>query len=201
MQRQRLAYEAARIMAEQGVHEFERARRKAAQRAGVGDKRNWPNNEEIQEALLAHQRLFQGERRAEELRELRAQALAAMRSFASFQPRLVGPVLTGTAERSQGVRLLVFAESPEEVVHALLEQGIPWKQREELLRFGKGVRRSHPVLRFVAGDTPFELVVLPPEGRRNPPLDAVSERPERGADAADVERLLEDRGEETFSLG
>lgn len=52
VQRQRLAYEAARIMVDQGVREFDRARCKAAERAGIGDRRLWPKNEEIQEALL-----------------------------------------------------------------------------------------------------------------------------------------------------
>mgnify|MGYP001822313679 CR=1 FL=1 len=189
--RQRLAYEAARIMEEQGVGEFDRARRKAAERAGVGNKRDWPNNEEIQEALLAHRRLFQGERKAAELRRLREQALAAMRNFSRFHPRLVGPVLSGTAAVSQGVRLLLFADSPEDVVLDLLDQGIPWQEREVTLRFGGGVRRVHPVFAFVAGEIPFELIVLPTGALRSPPLDPVSERPEKGADADDVRGLLD----------
>lgn len=188
-QRQRLAYEAARIMAEQGVIEFDRARRKAAERTGIGDRRCWPNNEEIQEALLAHRRLFQGER-ATEVDALRRQALIAMRRFAPFHPRLVGPVLRGTADTSQGVRLHLFADAPEELVHFLVDQGIPWQEGELTLRYAGGARRAHPLFGFYAGEVPFELVVLPREARRNPPLDPVSERPERGADAAEVERLL-----------
>jgi hypothetical protein len=188
-QRQRLAYEAARIMAEQGVVEFDRARRKAAERTGIGDRRCWPNNEEIQEALLAHRRLFQGER-ATEVDALRRQALTAMRRFAAFQPRLVGPVLRGTAQVSQGVRLHLFADAPEDLVHFLIDQGIPWQEGELTLRYAGGFRRPHPLFGFYAGEVLFELVVLPREARRNPPLDPVSERPERGADVAEVERLL-----------
>ena len=155
-QRQRLAYEAARIIAEQGVRELDRARRKAAERTGIANKRFWPSNEEIQEALLVHRRLFQGERQAAELRRLRTQALAAMRTFSRFQPRLVGPLLTGAADANQGVRLHLFADNSDDVVLDLLNQGIPWKERESFLRFGGGVRRAHPVLAFVAGETPIE---------------------------------------------
>lgn len=188
--RQRLAYEAARIMMDQGVPEFDRARRKAAERAGIGNKRYWPSNEEIQEALLQHRRLFQGEGQAQELRRLREQALAAMHTFVAFTPRLVGPVLAGSADATQGVRLHLFTDNPEDVVFRLLDQGIPWQEREGTLRYGGGVRRAHPVFSFYAGETPFELVVLPIGSQRNPPLNPVSERPDRGAGAAEVERLM-----------
>ena len=188
-QRQRLAYEAARIMAEEGAAEFERARRKAAERLGLSDRRCWPSNGEIQDALLAHRRLFQGDKQVRELEHLRRQALSAMRRFAAFRPRLVGPALTGTGDAAQGVRLFLFA-SPEEVVFALIDQGIPWEEREVSLRYAGGVRRAHPVFGFFAGETPFALIVLPLEARRNPPLDPISERPDKGADAAEVERLL-----------
>jgi hypothetical protein len=191
IQRQHLAYEAARIMAEQGEQEFERARRKAASRLGVTDRRSWPRNDEIQDALLQQRRLFdpQATHRTE-LRRLRGHALGAMRLFAAFAPRLVGPTLTGTADASTGVRLYLFAEGPEEVILILLDQAIPWQERERTLCYAGGRRAVHPAFHFVAGDIPVELVVLPVQSRRDPPLDAVSERPERGADLAEVERLI-----------
>ncbi len=43
---------------------------------------------------------------------------------------------------------------------------------------------------FVVDDVPIELAVLPRQARHNPPLSAISERPERGLDARAVERLL-----------
>ena len=52
-QRRWLAEETARLMAEQGIAEPERARRKVAERAGIDNRRLWPSNEEVQEALLA----------------------------------------------------------------------------------------------------------------------------------------------------
>jgi len=189
-QRQRLAYEAARILTEGRVHELARARRKAAARAGIDDRRLWPGNEEIQEALLLQQRLFQGERREHEIKRLRRRALTAMDAFADFAPRLVGPVLSGSADPTQSVRLHLFTDNLKDVAFALLDQGIPWQEREEVFRYGGGKRRTHPVFAFLAGDTAFELVVLPTRIQRNPPLDTVNERPERGAGATEVARLL-----------
>jgi hypothetical protein len=193
-QRARLAYEAARILAEQGDQAFDHARRKAALRIGVINRRDWPTNEEIQAALLEQRRLFEPERLGSELRRLRTQAVAAMGVFAKFRPRLVGSALSGAGDLRQGVRLHLFADSPEEVVFVLCDQHIPWHEREEPLRFGGGVRRFLPAFSFVAGDIPFKLVVLPIQGMSNPPLDSVTDRPERGADLEAVRRLLGEPG-------
>jgi hypothetical protein len=190
--RQMLAYQAARIMLDQGVREFDRARRKAAERAGIGNRRLWPNNAEIQEALLQQQRLFEGERHDQELKSLREQALAAMRVFSGFVPRLVGPVLAGSADTSWGVRLHLFADSSKSLVLALLDKGIPWQEGQAVFRYGGGLLRTHPVFTFFAGDTPFELVVLPLEAQCNPPLDPATDRPQRGAGPVEVARLLSD---------
>lgn len=198
-QRQRLLYEAARLMAEDGVRDPEQARRKAAARLGIQDSRLWPRNDEIQAALLQQQRLFHQDQ-ASHLRALRGVALQAMESFARFQPRLVGSVLDGSADRGGRVRLHVFAEAPDEVLHRLLEQGIPWQEGECLLPHGGGVRRSYPMLRFLAGGVGIDLVVLPPRAFSDPPFSPLTERPERGAGIEQVRALL-DTGRLSEELG
>lgn len=189
-QRSRLAHEAARILAEHGGQAFDRARRKAAERLGIANRRDWPTNEEIHQALLERRCLFQGEHCATDLRRLREQAVQAMGVFARFKPRLVGPVLAGTGGLGAGVRLHLFADSPEELVFTLVDRGIPWQEGEEMLRYGDGRRLACPSFRFVAGEIPFTLVVLPLQSLRSPPLDPVTERPERGVGLDALRRLL-----------
>jgi hypothetical protein len=192
-ERRRLAYESARILVEQGPGEFDRARRKAAARLGITDKRCWPDNEEINDALIAQQRLFEPDLDAD-VADLRRHALQAMRELAAFRPRLVGPALRGTATRAHGVELRLFADSPEEVLMALMDRRIPWRERELTARFGNGAVQMHPVFEFVAGDVPVHLQVLPWHALRQPPLDPVSDRPERGIDAEELAALLADMG-------
>jgi hypothetical protein len=185
-----MAYEAARIMVEQGLADFDRARRKAAERTGILDRRSWPSNEAIAEALLTQRRLFRDLSHVRQLEQLRREALGAMGAFKEFSPRLTGPVLDGTGPIDLGIQLYLFAERPEEVVFRLLDQQIPWQERERSLRYRGGERRNHPVFRFFAGETPIELIVLPRAALRNPPLDPATDRPERGADLEDLERLM-----------
>lgn len=180
-------------MTEQGVRGFDRARRKAAERIGVDDSRLWPRNREIQEALSEQQRLFQGEGREDVLADLRAQALKAMRILADFAPGFMDPVLCGGIDdHTPVVRLHLFTDSPEDVLFVLFDRGIPWHEGEEIFRYGRGLRQAHPVYAFLAGDTAFELVVLPLWAQRNPPLDRIDDLPRRGLGIAELARLSGD---------
>jgi len=194
--RRRIAYEAARILAEQGDRDFERARRKAAERVGCRDRRLLPDNADILAELQSQQRLFEGPSHDDELLRLRRRALEAMQAFVRFEPRLVGPVLDGSADRNSPIQLHLFAETPEQLAHALLEKHIPWHQGERQLRYGDGSVRPHPLFTFEAGGHPVELLCLPLEGRREAPLSAVDNRPEERASIARVQGLLEGRDDD-----
>src|SRR5512145_1267532 len=119
--RQAVADEAARIMTEQGVDDFLLAKRKAAERLGVTDASILPRNTEIEAAMIAHHRLFSNDRHDADLVRLRRAALDAMRLMADFQPRLVGPVLIGTASPHSEINLHLFSETPEAVSLTLEE--------------------------------------------------------------------------------
>ena len=116
--RRALAQEAARIMAEHGIRDFLVAKRKAAERFGVTDGvALLPKNSEIEEALVAYQRLFGGASHLEALHAQRRAALAAMRYLREIQERPVAPAADAIA------RLAVLSEpfpdgpsDPEQVV-------------------------------------------------------------------------------------
>ena len=67
--RRAVAQEAARVMAEHGIHDFLAAKRKAAERLGVTENAALPKNTEIEAALAEYQRLFEGETHGESLIE------------------------------------------------------------------------------------------------------------------------------------
>lgn len=188
--RRAVAEEAARIMREQGVADFLLAKRKAAERLGVTDASILPRNTEIEAALVAHQRLFRAGRHEADLAALRRSALEAMRLLADFHPRLVGPVLTGTASPHSEINLHLFSESPEAVSLRLEERGIPHEVLERRLRLERERTANYPALRFVAGRQTVDAVVFPLDGIRQAPPSPVDGRPMRRASAAEVEALL-----------
>jgi len=188
--RQAVAEEAARIMREQGVDDFLQAKRKAADRLGVTDASILPRNTEIEAALVAHQRLFAADRHEASLVALRRSALEAMHLMADFQPRLVGPVLTGTASPHSEITLHLFSDSPETVSIRLEERGVPHEVLERRLRYERDRTVSYPALRFVAGRQTVDAVVFPLDGIRQAPSSPVDGKPMRRASVAEVEALL-----------
>ncbi len=192
--RQRLAYEAARLMQEQRIPDHNRALKKAAERLGVRDPRRWPKLGEVEAALQQQQGLFGAPQRERELFRVRQEALAAMEALVCFQPRLVGPARRGTASLATGARLFLFAETPEEVVLELMERGIPWRVQDRPFVYADGTRRDHPLISFEVNGVRLELVVLPRLALRNPPLDPLTEQPERGLGTPEVRALGGDPG-------
>jgi hypothetical protein len=192
--RQAVADEAARIMNEQGVDDFLLAKRKAAERLGVTDSSILPRNTEIEAALMAHHRLFAQDRHAADLSDLRRSALAAMRLMQDFQPRLVGPVLNGSASAHSEINLHLFSETPEAVSLRLDERGVPHEVLERRVRFERDRAVSYPALRFVAGRQTVDAVVFPLDGIRQSPCSPVDGKPMRRASATEVEDLLDRLG-------
>lgn len=189
--RQRLAQEAARILAEEGRRDFFAAKRKAAERLGIRDAAHvFPNNREIEAALGEYHRLFYADSQPRRLRELREAAFRAMQLFNGFEPRLTGPVLAGTATLHAEVQLHLFTDVPERIPLHLLERNIPHENAEKRLRGLDGAYRNYPVFRFMAGDIPIEAVVFPYDAIREAPASPVDGRPMRRAPLHEVESLL-----------
>lgn len=191
-QRVRLAQEAARIMTEHGVRDYSLAKRKAAERLGILDEEALPRNAEIEAALRERHRLFQHQAQPGWLRARRETAVAAMRFFAAFEPRLVGSVLEGTADEHSAVSLHVFSDDPHAVRHFLERHRIPYDERTRRLRHDRERGEEFPVYVFSADGITIDLTVMPRDGLRQAPLDRVDSRPMRRASLAAVIALLDD---------
>jgi hypothetical protein len=186
-----IAQEAARSIAEEGVRDYQLAKRKAAARLGVRDLHgNLPSNSEIQAALEERQRLFGGSAHDADLARLRRAARDAMRLFEAFEPRLVGPVLAGTATAHDAVQLHLFCDTPESVSIMLLELGIPHEEVERRMKRRSGEHVAVPALRFLAGEVTVEAAIFEYDGLREAPASAIDGKSMRRASAREVEELL-----------
>ncbi|KGM55721.1 hypothetical protein N799_06465 [Lysobacter arseniciresistens ZS79] len=187
--RGRVAGEAARLIAEGGLRDYHQAKLKAAQRLGISDDASLPRNREIEDALREYQRLFRPDH-ADGLRRRRDAALRALEFFEPFDPRLVGPVLGGTADARSPVALLLHSDDADAVPRFLDQHGIPAEASGRRLRLDRVRSGDFPVWLFSAEDLTFDLTVLPRILLRQAPLSAVDERPMQRANAAQLRRLL-----------
>jgi hypothetical protein len=188
--RRRIATDAARIMAEEGVRDFQSAKRKAAARLGLPETRHLPGNDEVDSALQEHLRLFHGGRLAQSVRRLRELAAEAMRFLARFEPRLVGPVLSGTVTSASAIELHLTADTPEEIGFWLQEHGIPYELTDRHLRFGGDRQETFPAYRFTADDVAVELCIFDRLEAREAPLSPVDGKPMKRANLREVENLM-----------
>ena len=188
--RARIAIDAARLISESGLRDYRAAARKAAQRLGVEDDFTLPKADEIEGALRAHQQLFEADEHPLLLRRLRETAREAMHFLTCFEPRLVGAVLDGTADRHSAVCLQLFSDDPDAPARFLDESGIACESKSRRLRLTHDTYAEFPVLLFAVNATPLDLTVLPYDSLRHAPLDRTHQRPMRRASLAALEELL-----------
>jgi len=191
--RQLLAQEAARLIVDQGMRDYRAAKIKAAARLGMSTRGSLPRNSEIEFAVSEHLQLFGRESHAVFLHSMRQVALSAMAMLSAFEPRLVGPVLSGTANENSSVNLHVFSDSPESVAMQLTDLAYNYRPYERRLKASRGrgaTADTFAGFQFVHEGESIEATVFPVDGIRQSPLSPIDGRPMKRADSKSVRSLL-----------
>src|SRR2546421_9779668 len=162
--RQAIALEAARLMYERVETEYFTAKRKAAKRLC----RQWvkpedlPSNAEIREQIQVFARIHEGDRRTENLRDMRLEALRLMRLLRQFRPRLIGSVMTGHVRKGSDIDIHLFTDSVGLVTDLLEQEGYQYDvERKQIVKHGEARVFTHV---HVHDRFNFELTVYP-EGK------------------------------------
>lgn len=187
-----VAAEAARIIATEGQRSYLAAKQKAAQRLGASTRGSLPSNAQIEQALKEWQMLYGGEEHGDRLRELRRAAVDAMEFLDVFRPRLVGPVLEGTADEFSRICLHLYADDPDSAARFLMEHGIPFEQERRRIRWHDGGWRELDVLVLEAGEHTVEMALMIGRDARQAPPSPIDGRPLRRASRSEVLSLLEE---------
>lgn len=178
-QRQHLATEAARIMAEEGVNDFLFAKRKACKRLNLPETTPLPTNHEIQNALTDYLQLFHKQTLKNDLSRLRLQAITAMQMLAAFEPRLIGSIVDDIVTPYSELQIHVTAESSEDVGWQLAEHDIPYHEIDHRFVFGGGRNEDIPGYQFLAESTVIKIFIFSEKVARESPLSAIDGKPMR----------------------
>jgi hypothetical protein len=177
-------------MSDEGVRDFQAAKRKAAERLSIPDNKHVPTNQEVEQALREYLELFHAKRLSGTLETLRRCAIEAMRFLADFKPRLVGSVLSGIVTPESRIQIHVSADTPEDIGLLLDDHNIPFEENDKRLRYGGDRYDACPVYCFSADSNPIELYVFDHKKGRETPLSLVDGRPMKRATIKEVEKLL-----------
>jgi hypothetical protein len=192
--RQAIALEAARLMYERIETEYFTAKRKAAKRlcpkrGGGGVKpEDLPSNAEIREQIQLFARIHEGDKRTQNLREMRLAALRMMRLLRPFRPRLIGSVMTGHVRKGSDIDLHVFCDSPALVADLLEQEGCQYDlERKQVVKHGEArvFTHIHVYERFN-----FELTVYPEDKAHYVFRSSVTGKAIERASIAELEELL-----------
>ncbi|MEW5771028.1 MAG: hypothetical protein AB1831_11785 [Pseudomonadota bacterium] len=125
--RARIADLAARLMVEHGIRDYALAKRKAARQLDLPEGFALPSNEEVDQALIERQNLYEPVEQTVMLRALREEALEVMQVFERFQPVLTGAVASGAVSEHCPVELDIQADSSKDFEQLLVNQDIEFK--------------------------------------------------------------------------
>src|SRR6516225_9075525 len=188
--RQAIALEAARLMYERVESEYFTAKRKAAKRLC----RQWvkpedlPSNAEIREQIQLFARLHEGERRTENLRAMRLEALRMMHLLQPFRPRLIGSVMTGHVRKGSDIDLHVFCDAPALVAEVLEQAGCQYDlERKQVVKNGEARVFTHI---HVHDRFNFELTVYPEDKAHYVFKSSITGKAIERASIAELEDLL-----------
>ena len=186
----RVAWEAARLMYEREETEYLRAKLKAARRIARGDFKpsDLPSNREIREQIQAWARLHEGDRRTENLRDMRLEALRMMRTLRLFRPRLIGSTLTGHVRQGSDIDIHVFSDSVEAVAAVLDDEGVSYEvERKRVRKQGE----EHVFVHIHITDRfPFELTIYASNMAHFVFKSSITGKAIERASIAELEKLL-----------
>jgi len=189
--RRQIAYEAARLMYSREESEYYRAKLKAGRRICQGwvKPADLPSNAEIRDEIQAFARMMEGDRRRDNLRQMRLEALRLMRVLRRFRPRLIGSVLTGHIRAGSDIDLHVFCDSVEAVASMLDDEGLVYDvERKHVQKDGVGRIFTHI---HVQDRYPIELTVYPADQAHIVTKSSVTGKPMERASIAELEQFLE----------
>ncbi len=183
-----IGYEAARIMADEGVRDYRIAKHKACLRLGTATNQFIPTNLEVEDALAEQLSIFAKDVVGERQRYL-ATALDIMNLFADYSPKLTGAAVSGIITSSRPVEVYIFPSTYEEICAQLDDAGLSYRQIEKRKRFAGKRLANIPGFELHSTEVDVELFCFLPD-LPYPPLSSVSGKPIKSVSRKKVRRLL-----------
>ncbi|MCB1785414.1 MAG: hypothetical protein H6953_05375 [Chromatiaceae bacterium] len=174
-------------MVDQGI-DLDEALRRAADQHGINPLHGRPPRADLLRGISEYRELFRPQQ-TEQLRRMRLAAREAMHRLKPFEPRLFGSLVHGDGPLDR-VRILLSADTPEQVILHLHELHLPWREAEVTMHYSGGRRLAQPAVRFLAGEASIELVIIDRRSRSDPPRDPVDGGPLETLTADQLDALI-----------
>ncbi len=186
-----IAQAAAKLLYDEGYNDFLEAKKKAAARLGIHDNHLLPGNAEIETALSQYQSLYHGHEHECNLRSMRESALKAMQLLKKYHPYLSGSVLSGNAGKHSEILIHAYSDAPELIGLLLENRNIPTTICERRIHTSDNTA-YFTAYKFIAGEYPIVVIVMPENMIKKPPVDNAEKKPVKRAKISQLQSLLFD---------
>jgi hypothetical protein len=188
--RHAIAFEAARLMYDRLESEYFTAKQKAAKRLCRGSVKptDLPSNAEVRDLIQTFARMHEGDKRTENLKQMRLHALRLMRRLCRFRPRLIGSVMTGHTRKGSDIDLHLFSDHLEPITAVLDDEGVQYDvERKQVTKHGETRVFTHVHVYDTFG---FELTVYPEDKAHYVFKSSITGKAIERASIAELEQLI-----------
>lgn len=187
IERDRVAREAAQLIAHGVESEYLDAKERAVMMLGLSSQTCLPSNSKIKEYVSRLTKDELGEMAvAKRIKEMRLIALALMKVLQDYDPFLIGSTLSGKIRKDSDIDIHVYCDNPEELQELLLQVGYEDVELD-MVDNSKG-RFYH--LKWIQNSYPVELTVYGWEKREIVPTSSITGKPMKRADLKTLERMM-----------
>ena len=182
---------AAALMYAREESEYLTAKRKAANQLRINWKhspKDLPSNAEVREQVLILANMLEGDRRGEDLRDMRLLAWQTMRLLEPFRPRLIGSTLTGHVRKGSDIDIHVFTDHLPALTDVLDDHALAHTvEQKNISKLGKSNVYTHVHLN---APYPIELTVYTRAEHRTVFRSSITGKAIERANLTELESLI-----------
>ena len=164
-----IANKAAEIIMEEGITDYQYAKKKAVRYLDLHTVDLLPSNDEIDKALLDYRLIFKAELDIELVKTIKTEALRIMKFFESFNPYFVTQLSEGLLPKYPIIQINLFSDNMKEVEYILLNNNIPFETKDFNIsekRTKKQSLKKIPLILIERGNVPVELKIFEPHDQK-----------------------------------
>ena len=164
-----IANKAAEIIMEEGITDYQYAKKKAVRYLDLDIVDLLPSNDEIDKALLDYRLIFKAELDIELVKTIKTEALRIMKFFESFNPYFVTQLSDGLLPKYPIIQINLFSDNMKEVEYILLNNNIPFETKDFNIsekRTKKQSLKKIPLILIERGNVPVELKIFEPHDQK-----------------------------------
>ena len=155
-----IANKAAEIIMEEGVDDYQYAKKKAVKYLDANNLDTLPSNDEIDKALLEYGSIFQNEIDLDAICKIKEEALKIMKLFDRFNPFFLSQITEGLVPKYPIININIYTDSMKEIEYVLLNNNLNFEIKDFSISEKKTKKQSLRKIPIISIENSFFPIKL-----------------------------------------